>query len=521
MSVSGLHVALLGGMILRLLERLHVRKNIRFIAAGLFLLFYCGVTGFSAAANRAAIMLLLAILARHSRRLPDRLTVLAGALLAVLILNPLHAHTAGFVLSFCAMLGITLYAPPVEELLDRLHLPRHVCDALTVSVSAQLGVLLPTIHYFHQLPLYGIFINLLIVPWVGAVLVPFYLLLLPLSLLPVVSNLAGGVASGFTTVLLKLVDLLSQLPYASIRVAALPVVLSIAIGLALVILSRRMPGSLRRRLIAAALVLCVGLSAAWLQKPAEVRYIQLAVGQADSALLMDGDTTVLIDTGVDAGAAIDYLMEENRDVDALILTHLHIDHAGGVEALLQSGIPIHQVYLPIGTRLQDADAEASAMLDLLLERNIPVSELASGDELRYNKTSIRVLWPSRETLRTHQNANLYPLVLAIDLHGYRLLQMSDLAGSYERYCAVPADVLKVAHHGSSRSTFDDFLHFVSPSFALLSTSSGSRALPGADTLERLESHGVSVFRTDECGDITLSVTDGQLSITPYKARTEP
>lgn len=521
MSVSGLHVALLGGLAIRFLRRLKVRKRMRLGIIGLFLLFYCGVTGFSAAANRAAVMLLMAMLAGQSRRLPDRLTVLAGAMLAVLIINPLHAHSAGFVLSFCSMLGIVLYAAPLERFLENKHIPRWIRDSLIVSLSAQLGVLIPTAAYFNRLPLYGILVNMLIVPFVSAVLVPLYVLLLPLSLLPFVSGLAGFAGSFLTDLLLRLVQLLARLPHAAIRVATPPAVLAAALGLALAMLSRRMPGSFRKRALAAVLVVLVGAGSAYVQRPAEVRYIQLSVGQEDSALLLDGKHTILIDTGVDADAAIDYLLHENRDIDALILTHLHFDHAGGVEALLKNDIAIHQVYLPAGATEQYVDAALLDMLRMLENRNIPVSELASGDKLRYNKTGIDVLWPNRETLRTHQNANLYPLVLAIDLDGYRLLQMSDLAGSYERYCAVPADVLKVAHHGSSRSTSDDFLSFVSPRAALISASSGSSSLPGADTLERLQSHGVSTLRTDENGDITLSVKDGQLSITPYKARTEP
>lgn len=524
MSVSGLHVSLLGGLIVRLLRRLRFRKGFRIGIAALFLLAYCGVTGFSAAANRAAVMLILSMLAQRSRRFPDRLVLLSAAMLVVLLIHPLHAHSAGFVLSFCAMFGILLYAPAMTQLLKRkpfVRIPRFIRDGFTVTVTAQLGVLLPTALYFYHFPLYGILINLLIVPFVSLLLVPLYALLIPLSFIPLLSTLTGSLTSLLTDGLLQLVLLLSRLPFASIRVAAPPAVLCVALGLALVMLSRRIPGSFRHRMLAAVLTVCVGAGAAYLHKPAPLRYIQLSVGQADSALLLDDKQTILIDTGVDGEAAVDYLLHENRDVDALILTHLHVDHAGGVQALLENGIEIRQVYLPIGAHRQLVDPSVLQSLATLSDRGIPITELASGDELRYNKAAIRVLWPESETLRVAQNANLYPLALAIDLDGFCLLQMSDLSGAYERCCAVPADVLKVAHHGSSRSTTDDFLDFVSPAHALISVSSGSRALPGADTLERLRTRNISVLRTDACGDITLSVQNGQLSITPYKARTDP
>jgi len=156
-----------------------------------------------------------------------------------------------------------------------------------------------------------------------------------------------------------------------------------------------------------------------------------------------------------------------------------------------------------------------------LAQDIPVSTLASGDELRYNRSTIRVLWPQRETVRTGHDANDYPLVLSIDLDGFTLLNAADLTGRYERYAAVPADVLKTAHHGSRESTLNDFLDFVDPAYALLTVSGGNRALPSPETLERLGQHQIELFRTDVCGDITLSVENGQLAITPYKERNVP
>ena len=70
-------------------------------------------------------------------------------------------------------------------------------------------------------------------------------------------------------------------------------------------------------------------------------------------------------------------------------------------------------------------------------------------------------------------------------------------------------------------TLDDFLDFVTPQYALLSVAGSSRSLPGAETLERLDSRGIAYFRTDECGDITLAVEDGALTITPYLERKSP
>lgn len=539
MSVSGLHVGLVGSMLMLILDRFSLKRRTKLLILGFFLLDYCALTGFSAASVRAAVMLICASVGRAFRRYGDRITALSAAMIVVLVIDPLSALSAGFILSFCAMLGIILYGQPTQELLDhlwpqpdinvRLRTPKaflarmqmHLKSLIVVSVTAQLGVLLPTMRYFQQLPLYGIFINLLIVPLVGSVLVPLYIAALLCSLFPLIGTFVGGAASLATGWLLQLVELLSHLPYAAIRTSAPPVLVCLGLGTALIMLARRMPGSLRMRIAAAGLTALVALGGWAIQMPAELRYIQLDAGQADAALLLDGDTTIVIDTGADGSAVIDYLRYENRTVDALFLTHLHLDHTGGVPALLDSGIPIRQVYLPVNAENQRLDAEALAVYELLLSQDIPVSALASGDELRYNRSMISVLWPEDQTVRSGHDANDYPLVLSIDLDGFTLLNTADLTGKYERYAAAPADVLKAAHHGSRESSFDDFLDFVNPSYALLTVSGGSGSLPSPETIDRLDAHQIDVFRTDECGDITLSVENGRLSITSYKERTIP
>ena len=534
MSVSGLHVSILGGILCWLMDRLRMRRLSQLPVLMVFLAAYCALTGFSSAAIRAAVMLISYSLARVLLRYPDRLTVLAGSMLVVLVLQPLQAFSAGFVLSYCAMLGIVLHSNAIHDFLAkhwqedddraqdarkrrRLHrLRASLTDALVISIAAQLGVLLPTMAYFHQLPLYGILINLIIVPLVSAVLMPLYLFSIPFSFLPLLGQAVGRIAALLTDLLLWLVGRLSLLPYAAIRTPAPSTAVAIGLGLVLVVLSRRIPGSLRKRRCAAGALLVATLGVCWLQQPAEVRYIQLAVGQADSALLMDGPTTVLIDCGADSTEALNYLLDEGRDVDALIITHLHLDHIGGVEQLLKSPVRIHHVYVPVQAQHQRVDPEGAVLLDRLKQAGIPVTELARGDELRYNKTSLRVLWPVMEA-RTNHPANEMPLVCAIDLNGYTILSASDLEGTYENYAAVPADVLKVAHHGSAGSSSETFLRFVSPRYALLSAS-GSRGLPDDETLVRLQEAGADILRTDLCGDITLTVDDGQLTVTPYKAR---
>lgn len=539
MSVSGLHVGIVAGLLLWLLKKMRVRQGLSLPIMAVLLAGYCMLTGFSVAAVRAGVMLVIALAAQVLHRRTDPLITLSTAMTAVLLINPLQLFSAGFVLSFSAMAGIMLLNPRFLQLFGRgrrsaykrraeqkrMHADhfqnglkkqlRQLPEMLSLSLSAQLGVLLPTAAYFHQLPLYGLAINLLIVPLVG-VLVPLYFVTLALSPVPLLGMAVGWVAKMLSAGLLWLVELLSTLPYAVIRVASAPVFIVCGALLCAVLFSWYFRAGARTKLVTVALVVALSFTGAYLSRPSDLRYIQLSVEQADAALIMDGNKTIAVDVGEFGDAASGYLLAEGKDLDAVFLTHLHIDHALGVQDLLASGISIGKVFLPAGAADQQLGTEAVALLQMLRAANIPVAELAAGDEVRYNKVAFTVLWPRRESVRRMQDANDSSLVMRIDFDGYTILSASDLTGSYEAYAAVPCDVLKVAHHGSAASTFDAFLDFVSPKIALISCASGDRALPAQATLERLDTRGISVFRTDETGDITLTVRDEQLWLTKYK-----
>ena len=482
-------------------------------------------------------MFLLGLLAQGWNRKPESLSLLGTAMIVVLLLRPLDANSAGFVLSFSAMGAILLLAPGWQRWVERRwpeahgrfrgqklrarlsHLAHQAKRGLCVSLAAQLGVLLPTALYFHQLPLYGVAVNVLLLPLIG-LLVPLYAVTLLCSWIPGLGTAVGFAAALLTKGFTGMVSLLSQLPYASVRVAEPSAIWLMAAPLLLIFLSPRVWLKPLPRCAAILLTVLIAVGGTWLTRPPETRYVQLSVGQADAALLFDGDKTVGIDIASDGSAVIDYLLAEGRDLDALYLTHLHLDHAGGLSEILDAGIQIRQIYVPWNAEEQRLDERSLAILALARERGIPITSLARGDELRYNKTAIQVKWPDRDC-RRGQNANDLPLVLRIDLDGALILNTSDLTGSYERYAAAPCDVLKVAHHGSRDSSGEEFLAFVSPKLALISCSSTSRSLPGAETLERLAAQNIPVLRTDQSGDVTLFVENGRLQVRPYRLRSLP
>ena len=92
-----------------------------------------------------------------------------------------------------------------------------------------------------------------------------------------------------------------------------------------------------------------------------------------------------------------------------------------------------------------------------------------------------------------------------------MLHMSDISGAYELRAAAPAQVLRVAHHGSASGTGARFLDAVAPDIALISARRASAAV-----LQRLADAGVTVYNTDSGGALTLTARDGQATLQCYK-----
>lgn len=527
MSVSGLHVGLLGAALLWLLRKLRVKPALRFAIMLAFMLFYSLLTGFSAATQRACVMLMMALIAGLCQRRPDPIVTLSQSMLVVLLIDPLQLFSAGFALSYCATAAILMLTAPMSRLVPirrtksiGSRLLYTLRDALCVSIAASIGVLIPTANTFHKLPTYGILLNVLFVPLLSLML-PVYSLVLVLLPIPCLGEALGFIASQPTRLLMSMIELMSQLPYASLRVPTLPAITTAAVCLGVIILSDYVCASARRKSLCMLLCAVIALSGAAFAKPASLRYIQLSCGQADAALLMTDKTTYAFDVSEDGGEVAGYLLAENRDLDALFLTHLHLDHAGGVQRLLDEGIRIGRVYLP-----QDADKvklseESLQILTLLKERQIPVLTLAAGDEIAYDRGTVTVLWPEKDKLHYGKDGNESAMALLIKMDGFTLMNCSDVTSDYEGYYVKGCDILKVAHHGSMDSTSLRFLEAAAPQLALISCSSTNPSLPAKETLDRLTQLGIPYYRTDVTGDMTLTINGDSMIVQSYRERSKP
>ena len=512
LAVSGLHVGLLTGLFYIPLRRRSPKARMVILSA--FLLLYCALLDFSAPVVRASLLILIGLWRRIVRRASDPLTMLCSAFLAILLVRPLDLFSVSFQLSFCAVLGIVVFSPLFPDRSEPSPV-RALLSGWQTALSATIGVALPTMQVFHRISLIGLLVNPPACAFFS-VLLPVYLLVMIVGCVWLPAGLwLARFVNPVTRSLVNAVTWLGSLPFASLRVPFLPWYCLLAVTIALVFATRYIVLSPGKKLTSALLALFFSFGAWRLTVNRNVQFVQLAMGQADAAILMDGPETCVIDTGEYGGDTASYLLSTGRQADRLILTHLHTDHCLGVTQLLKENIPIGTVYLPEGAEEQQIDSPCLELLEALKARGIPILHLAAGDMIRLPRSTITVTWPVSGTVAAGQDANRYSMGLLCDLDGVKLLTCSDIAGDYEVYAARDADILKVPHHGSKSSTGKDFLACVSPRIAIITASRMSGRLPNPDTVKRLEAEGAAVLNTGFTGAVTVDAKQGEATITTH------
>ena len=406
------------------------------------------------------------------------------------------------------------------------------CDFFLISVILQLGLALPMAYYFHRATLLALPANILAVPLTELIMVAAiaavamsYVSLLVAKIPALLAGVALEAVSGT-------VRWLGGLRIADVRVATpeLAVILASVAALALAMILVR-----RRPLLAGAGLAVLAASALWIYavpphphiRRGELEVTAIDVGQGDSILLvLPQGRTLLVDAGgmpqwmhsdLDIGEDVvsPYLWSRGiSHLDAVVVTHAHADHIGGMGAILANFHP-RELWLGV-------DAPSPELQRVLREANelgVHVVSHREGDNFALGDTTVRILAPALDPASRAFRANDDCLVIKISFGGTSALLEGDAERATERRIAgeqPQADLLKVAHHGSATSTIPELLAAVHPRFAVISV--GARNVyghPREEVLNRLEESNVATYRTDLEGAVTFYL-DGK-SVSPRLA----
>jgi competence protein ComEC len=237
------------------------------------------------------------------------------------------------------------------------------------------------------------------------------------------------------------------------------------------------------------------------------------VGQGDSALLQNSEGyNILIDGGkVSAGPTVLAYLRNNGIyvLDAIIASHADSDHIGGLISVLNAtDITINSVlYNGYPGESQTWDNFVTAVTN----EGLSLTAAQFPGELHWGITTAYILNPIAGMADPETNAA--SLVLLFDHYDVEYLFTGDIDSMVEseiiaRGTLMPADILKVTHHGSNYGTSDEFLNAVQPQDSIISVGQNPYGHPGEETLARLLASGTNIWRTDINGTIIVTSGDG-------------
>ncbi len=525
MAISGLHITLVSSLIFALvfwlwrcsaLFALYLPARRAAVIAGLIAaLGYAVLSGFAIPAQRAFYMLAVVAIAIWRGHLTSAVSVLAWALLLVVLIDPWAILSPGFWLSFGAI-AIIMFVTVGR--IGQLH---WLSGWLRVQWAITLGLAPLLLALFQQVSLVSPIANAIAIPLVSLVVVPLTLLA-TIPLFDFMLPLAHVVLGAGMTFLYWLSDF-PQAVWQQHTPPAWTVLLAV-VGIIWILL----PGSLGLGFFA-------GFPARWLgifallpmflvspSKPlaGELWLTVLDVGQGLAVVARTKNYTLLFDTGPSFGETdsgnriiVPYLRSEGvRQLDTMIISHADSDHSGGALSVL--------------------DAMLVKMLKSSLDEQHPIQQMAKnknqcydGQSWQWDGVQFELLHPleqSYDNVSRKTNANSCVLKISTE-HGSVLIP-ADIERAGERALllrasdVLSANVLIAPHHGSNTSSSVAFIQQVNPTLTIFTVGYLNRYdHPREEVVARYRTLGGELLRSDIDGAILLRFTENGLAVEAWRS----
>ncbi len=500
MSISGLHVTMIGGL-LALLVGWGWRRSARLpliwptqkaaaVAGLLGAAAYALLAGFGIPAQRTLFMLAIVVAAMLSGRALTAAQVLGTALVVVLLIDPWAVLAAGFWLSFAAVALLFSIASG--------RVTRHwALEWLRAQWAITLGLIPALLALFQQFSLVSPLANALAIPLVSLLVTPLVLL----GSLPGfawVLNVAHALLDG----LMVFLAWLAALPGALWQQHAPPpwTVPLAVVGALWLLLPRGFPA----RWLGA--VAFLPLFFIFPERPGagELHLTVLDVGQGQAIHVQTATHDLLYDSGpqlggTDAGArhVLPYLRSVGvGQLDTLLISHADRDHAGGMASVL-SGLAVSEV---VGSIAKSRRCE-------------------DGASWTWDGVSFQFLHPVPEDYEGKRSTNAMSCVLLIESAHGRVLIPGDIEGVAEaallarHAAAMQADILIAPHHGGRKTASPAFVAAVAAREVIFPVGYRNRfGHPVSAVVERFAASGARLHRTDRDGAVSIRLRGGSAQV---------
>jgi competence protein ComEC len=526
-AVSGLNVAYIILSITLVLSLFRVPRLPKVIFIIIFLIFYCFFTGAPASIIRATVMGSLILISGVLQRKTNFYNIVGISVLVILIYDSKQLFDPGFILSFSAVLSMVFF----YEKFDNIFLQKildlkikykkfiyNIASIIFLTLAAQIGTLPITSQYFEKISFVSLIANAIVVPLSNLSLaIGFFQI--------VIATFSGFLSSVIATAnmyLLKyqlfIVNYLASFKYSYIGFYKFNTINTIGYFVLLFTIISIKKETIKLRLLILSVIIFI-LFIVNLNYNNKLKITFLYVGQGDCTLIETPDgSNILIDCGMkdlfyNSGESIVPFLKRKgiSQIDLLILTHLHYDHIGGIEDILNS--------FTIKRIIDNGSTEDNVLIrnmeKLISNYKIPREKFFSGDYIEgYGGLRLFFLNPQKDdTLYSNEHSRSivtklkYENTEAILIGDLNIEGETNISGIYGKF--LKADILKVSHHGSKNASSILFLINCKPEYAVISCGKDNLfGHPSELVLNKLELLGAKVFRTDKDGAVIFE-SDGK------------